>query len=162
MRRRGVIRVRARCLIVDEEGRILVQRTPDGLVEVPGGRVEYDEYIPFCLVRELREEAGVEVEPRELVYIVEYRGAKRGKRRHEVLFYFRCRMRGVPHEKERGLRFEWMSPESLSSERFWPKPLLDYIIEDYPNFDFIRFIAMNDDRVEYILSRKVLSGEPLG
>jgi len=157
MRGRGVIRVRARCLIVDEEGRILVQRTPDGLIEVPGGRVEYNEYVPFCLVRELREEAGVEVEPKELVYVVEYRGVKRGRRRHEILFYFKCRMRGVPREKEKGLHFEWVSPRNLDAERFWPKPLLSYLAEDSPNFSFMRFIAMNDDRVEYILSKRAAS-----
>jgi len=159
MRSYGAIRVRARCLVVDDEGRILVQKTPDGLTEVPGGRVEYGEYIPFCLVRELREEAGVEVEPRELIYIVEYRGVKRGRSRHEVLFYFRCKMRGAPHEKERGLHFEWVNPKRLSPEKFWPKPLLSYLIEDSPRFDFLRFIALNDDRVEYILSRRVASGE---
>ncbi len=154
-RRWGFIRVRARCIAIDGSGRLLVQITPDGHVEIPGGRLEYEESIPFCLVREMIEEAGVVAEPRELVYVVEFRGVRKGRRRHEILFYFRCNIQGEPHQKERGLRFKWLRPEDLSGETFWPPQLLEYLQSDAPHFPFVRYLSIVNDRVEYILSRRV-------
>jgi len=151
--KRRPIRVRARCLVV-RDGRLLVQATPDGIVEVPGGRVEFDESLPFCVVREMREEAGVDVEPKDLIYIVEFRGEKRGRKRHEILFYFKCTMEGEPHSKERGLQFRWLSPDELSRAAFWPKPLLPYISSDMPDFPYVRFLSIRQDSVEYIMTKR--------
>jgi 8-oxo-dGTP diphosphatase len=58
--------------LVFHEGRLLItQRRPDdhlgGLWEFPGGKVETDENFPSCLIRELREELGIEVAVHELI-----------------------------------------------------------------------------------------------
>ena len=150
--RRRPIRVRARCIVARGDA-LLLQVTPDGIVEVPGGRVEYDESIPFCLVREMREEAGVDVEPKDLVYIIEFRGEKRGRRRHEILFYFKCAMNGEPRPKERGLIFEWIPAKELRKRNFWPAPLAPYIVADMPEFPYTRFISIHDGTIEYIMTK---------
>jgi 8-oxo-dGTP diphosphatase len=152
--RRRPIRVRARCMATRGDS-ILLQVTPDGIVEVPGGRLEFNESIPFCLVRELREEAGVDVEPKDLVYIVEFRGEKRGRYRHEVLFYFTCSLNGEPKSKEKGLRFEWVSAKELSRREFWPRPLLPYLLSDIPTFPYIRYLSIKNNNIEYIISKEV-------
>ena len=78
-RRRGVGQVRlqsalladtrlllvAACALVDADGRVLVARRPEGktmagLWEFPGGKVEAGEAPEDTLIRELREELGIE------------------------------------------------------------------------------------------------------
>ncbi len=57
----------AACALVDGDGRVLVARRPAGkamagLWEFPGGKIEAGERPEESLVRELREELGIEVE----------------------------------------------------------------------------------------------------
>ena len=56
----------AACALVDIDGRVLIGKRPAGkalagLWEFPGGKVEVDETPEACLIRELREELGIEV-----------------------------------------------------------------------------------------------------
>jgi 8-oxo-dGTP diphosphatase len=59
----------AAAALVDEDGRVLLARRPKGkamagLWEFPGGKVDPDETPEGALVRELREELAIGVEPR--------------------------------------------------------------------------------------------------
>ena len=56
----------AACALVDADGRVLIAQRPEGkqlagLWEFPGGKVEPGETPEACLIRELREELGIEV-----------------------------------------------------------------------------------------------------
>ena len=56
----------AAAALVDIEGRVLVQKRPEGksmagLWEFPGGKVEGDETLEQCLIRELKEELDIDV-----------------------------------------------------------------------------------------------------
>lgn len=61
--------------VVVRDGRVLLARrgTPplEGRWSIPGGRVEWGETIERALIRELREEAGLDVRVIELIEIVE-------------------------------------------------------------------------------------------
>jgi len=55
------------CALVDADGRVLIAQRPEGkqlagLWEFPGGKVEQGETPEECLVRELREELGIETQ----------------------------------------------------------------------------------------------------
>ena len=147
MRGRCVV-ARARCLVASSRG-LLVQRDRDGVYSIPGGRLEFGETLPSCAIRELREESGLRVFPQRLVYVVEFLGRRGGRRRHEILYYFKCSYEGEPRSKWPNLVFEWREPVELRG-RFWPEPLLDYIVEDYPDFDIARFIVIVDSRISFI------------
>ncbi len=56
----------AACALVDVDGRVLLAQRPEGkqlagLWEFPGGKVEPGETPEACLIRELKEELGIEV-----------------------------------------------------------------------------------------------------
>jgi 8-oxo-dGTP diphosphatase len=55
----------AACALIDPDGRVLLARRPEGkplagLWEFPGGKCESGETPEACLIRELREELGIE------------------------------------------------------------------------------------------------------
>jgi ADP-ribose pyrophosphatase YjhB (NUDIX family) len=60
----------ASAVVVDQAGRILLHRRHDNeLWSIPGGGMEVGERIADTVVREVREETGLEVEPESLVGI---------------------------------------------------------------------------------------------
>jgi len=90
----------AAACIWDEEGRILLLRRSDGdnLWGFPGGGMELGERAADAVVREVREEIGLEVEPVALIgvysspdYIFAY---PNGDQVQPVIIFFECRVVG--------------------------------------------------------------------
>jgi A/G-specific adenine glycosylase len=79
--------------VIDRDGGVLIARRPaegllGGMWEFPGGKQKEGEDLPTCLMRELREELGVEVKVNEQVGV--YRHAYTHFRL--TLYAFRCRL----------------------------------------------------------------------
>lgn len=81
-------------LMLDTQGRILVQQRPEGtamagLWEFPGGKIEPGETPEQALARELAEELGIAILPEECEPMT-FASASLGQR-HLILLLFRCR-----------------------------------------------------------------------
>jgi ADP-ribose pyrophosphatase YjhB (NUDIX family) len=89
----------ASAVVVDQAGRILLHRRNDNdLWSIPGGAMELGERIADTAVREVKEEAGLEVRPEALVgiytdprHVVEYGD---GEVRQQFSVCFACRVLG--------------------------------------------------------------------
>jgi 8-oxo-dGTP pyrophosphatase MutT (NUDIX family) len=110
--------------VIFDEGRVLLQRRDDtGRWGLPGGGVEPGESVRQALIREVREETGLEVEPLRLIgvysdplhhQIVTYPD---GNVVHYVSSVFECVVRaGALECGEESLELDWFDPERLPED----------------------------------------------
>ena len=115
----------AACALVDTDGRVLIAQRPQGktmagLWEFPGGKVEEGESPEETLIRELREELGIETKEACLAPLTfashDYQDF------HLVMPLFVCRRwQGLAKGRE-GQALKWVRPAEL---RQYPMPPAD-------------------------------------
>lgn len=112
-------RVGAFAIIRDDHGRVLISRRSDsGWFNLPGGGVESHESAPEGLVREVREETGLEVAIGRLI------GLYAKPQKHEMVLTFEARVTGgtLQPSDEADLH-EWVTPDLLTERQVLPKHL---------------------------------------
>ncbi len=118
----------AACALVDRDGRVLLARRPEGkpmtgLWEFPGGKLAEGETPEQALIRELREELGIETDASCLAPIAFASRATEGF--HLLMPLFVCRKwKGTPRPIDAD-ELRWVRPEALLSFDMPPadKPL---------------------------------------
>lgn len=105
--------------LVFRGGKLLItQRHADahlgGLWEFPGGKREGQETFEECLVRELREELGIEVEVGEVVESLTHSYPEKTV----VLKFFRCRWKQHEPRALDCLDLKWVTAEELGDYQF--------------------------------------------
>jgi mutator protein MutT len=105
--------------LVFRDGKLLItQRHADahlgGLWEFPGGKREGNETFEACLVRELREELGIQIAVRELIETIEHAYPEK----RVLLKFFRCEW--LAHEPQAlGCpAFAWVTRDELANYEF--------------------------------------------
>ena len=116
----------AACALVDVDGRVLVARRPpgkamSGLWEFPGGKVATGETPEKALIRELREELGIDTEASCLAPLTFASHAYDGF--HLLMPLYVCRVwQGEPEARE-GQALRWLHPRALRDLRMPPADL---------------------------------------
>jgi 8-oxo-dGTP diphosphatase len=115
----------AAAALVRKDGRLLLQQRPEGkhmsgLWEFPGGKVESGEHPEGALVRELREELGIEVAQAELepFHFVSHAY----ETFHLLMPVFLIRSWGGEMEAKEGQPLAWVSADEI---RNYPAPPAD-------------------------------------
>lgn len=104
--------------LVDRDGRVLLARRPEGrpmagLWEFPGGKVHPDETPEEALIRELREEIGVDTETSCLAPLTF--ASHSYEAFHLLMPLYVCRVwKGTPAPRE-GQRLAWVRPEGMAA-----------------------------------------------
>ena len=115
------------CIILEQEGRILLIDRTDGLgFTIPGGIVRYRETVEHCVLREAREETGYEVQITGLVGV--YSSPDRDPRfRAVALAYKGTIVGGTQHGSGEGAPC-WKSPEELGGRMAFD---CEHMLKDY-------------------------------
>lgn len=104
--------------MVDIDGRVLVAQRPAGkamagLWEFPGGKVDAGETPEACVVRELREELGVDITESCLAPFAF--ASHRYDREHLLMPLYLCRVwKGTPQPRE-GQALKWLRPLAMAA-----------------------------------------------
>lgn len=124
----------AACALVDVDGRVLLARRPEsktmaGLWEFPGGKVQPGETPEVALIRELREELGIDV---TAACLAPFAFASHAYERFHLLMplYLCRRWKGVPRPREEQM-LAWVRPARLADYPMPPadKPLIPLLRE---------------------------------
>lgn len=115
----------AACALVDADGRVLMARRPEGkplagLWEFPGGKVEEGETPEDTLIRELREELGIEVAKACLAPLTFASHAYTDF--HLLMPLYVCRRWQGTVQPLEGQALEWVRPAKM---RDYPMPPAD-------------------------------------
>lgn len=134
-------------VVTNAAGQVLLGRSPDGMWELPGGRVETGESVQDAAVRELAEEPGLAVELDDAHLITILHDDRADVRRVSAVVRVAA-WTGVPELREphRFTRWEWhdlhtlaslgqiFTPSAQALEEVWPGVLTDLPpVHSYPH-----------------------------
>jgi 8-oxo-dGTP diphosphatase len=133
MAKKDVTLIVVAAALADAEGRVLLQRRPDGkamagLWEFPGGKLEEGERSEAALARELEEELGIEVDEVALEPAA-FVSADNGGRNMLLLLYLCRTWRGEPAPLHASA-LAWVQPREMASLPMPPAdvPLVERLI----------------------------------
>ena len=109
-------------LIENERGEWLcVRRAKDparGTLDLPGGFSDMDETSEEGVIREVKEETGLDVEQVEFLFSVPNRYVYSGFTVHTIDMFYRCRARGQARPADDAAEVLWLRPEDIRPEAF--------------------------------------------
>lgn len=122
------------CALVDPDGRVLIARRPQGktlagLWEFPGGKVEPEEQPEIALIRELKEELGIDVTEACLAPVTFASHAYEDF--HLLMPVYVCRRWNGEVERREHSEIRWVRPVKLREFPMPPadEPLIAHLID---------------------------------
>lgn len=117
------IEVIARGVMFHGERVLLCQSRKHGYYYLPGGHVEPGETAATALVREMQEEAAVDVIAGAAIRVEEHLFAQHGKARHEINVYMLMHTASDPqtiHSVEPDITFAWIALDAIEQADIRP------------------------------------------
>lgn len=107
-------------IIVDEQQRILITQRPfhvphGGSWEFPGGKLEYNETPESALIREIKEEVGLDVLKYQHLGVIHHQYLDKSV---QLIVFIVTRFTGVPDSLEGQLNLQWVDKANLKPEDF--------------------------------------------
>jgi ADP-ribose pyrophosphatase YjhB (NUDIX family) len=112
--------------VQDEQGRLLmIKRTDNGMYSIPGGAQDVGETIGHTVIREIKEETGIDIEPINVIgiysdpaHIIEYSD---GEVRQQFSICFRARPTGGQiRTSDESSEVEWVERKDLPGLNIHP------------------------------------------
>lgn len=140
-----VRRLAVGAVLLDEQGRVLLVRNEGhgrSHWSLPKGSCEDGESLVQTLKREVREETGLEVVPRELAFVTEWFVPARQEWYLQIYFHARIvgGSLGVQAEDEDVTQVKWVSPRELKhymNYRPWLEPLQAWLADRRPRYHLL-------------------------
>ena len=118
-----------------QDGKVLLCRAKGGATTyLPGGHIEFGETGRQALVREMREEMGVEATAGALLGVVENRFQQHGRPHAEINLVYRLSLpEGTPAvAREDWIAFEWRDLGDLDAARLLPAEMATFLVDAFP------------------------------
>lgn len=139
------IRTSAKAVII-QNGRLLAIKIKDGREEMyilPGGGQESEEVLPQTVEREVREEVGIEVQCKDLLFVIE---GVHGESFHRIDLVFLCDYLGKAesaalHEDTNQVGFDWLDLSILNRLPLFPSKLRRAIMNFYENKAYAKYLG---------------------
>jgi len=113
---KAVVHYKGKVLLL-RESKDYVDGTEEGKWDMPGGRIEPDEEVRDGLVREVKEESGLDVVPGKLLGVFDGFPVIQGEKCHVVRIYFLCEADTdtVTPSKDHD-SFDWIEPDAVTDK----------------------------------------------
>lgn len=122
-----MIRNAAKALVI-KDGKMLAIKISDGKEEwyiMPGGGQDTEELLPEAVCREVAEELGLQVEVKDLVFVIE---GLHGEKFHRVDLVFLCEYKGeienaILQSDTNQVGYDWLDIKTLNTTPLYPSKL---------------------------------------
>ena len=114
-----------------KDGKVLLCYPKDrSYAYLPGGHIEFGEMGREALVREMKEETGLDATAGDLLGVVESSFVQKGEKHCEINLIYRMEVRGGEGERVRSCEdwicFDWVDCDKLDSANLLPNEMLSY------------------------------------
>ncbi len=139
------IRTSAKAVIL-QNGKLLAIKLNDGKEEwyiLPGGGQDSEEVLPQTVEREVREETGIEVQCKDLLFVIE---GVHGESFHRIDLVFLCDYLGEAknaalHKDKNQIGFEWLDLSILNRLPLFPSKLRRPIMNFYKGKEYKNYLG---------------------
>ena len=124
---KGVIETIARGVAIHDGKLLLCRGKGAASTYLPGGHIEFGETARVALVREIKEELGVDSRAGEFLGVVENSFIQKGERHCEINLIYRLELDEITVEsQEDWISFTWQPLDKLDEANLLPREIADY------------------------------------